>query len=265
MTSSDGPRRGRLQRDSAQMGLRPAIAGSQWDPEQVVGHEYPKIWNMPSLRSSWLGSSFSSRRLEDFPCRVQVYQQDADADHEIRPNRIAPQPSPRLHEASALNWSHVSPWHTISEMHKSSIQSVIALVLCWAHLAAALAGPASVLLCRDIDGTSHVERSSVRCCSTVSEGHGQEGSLETFWNNDFASQCSGESCVDEPLAAAESIVIRSTQRVDYEPATPLPSLATAFAFDFFPDAQSRFAVIGKRPCGPPTHIVETLRATILIV
>jgi len=92
-----------------------------------------------------------------------------------------------------------------------SSNPVLAALLIWMQVLGGIAGPAGLVLCRDTDGSSHVEFLSDSCCALDLEAGG--GEPESRISDASDPWCSEDECDDSLLLGDPLSTARATLRV----------------------------------------------------
>lgn len=140
-------------------------------------------------------------------------------------------------------------------------------VLCASQAVLSLLGPAGVLICREPDGTSHLELAVVACCASETNGRQAAPIVPPSTDDDAAPACDEGGCTDQVFAHEKPFWGRSRDLLG-------AGSGTGQAWLLIPSqAGSTPAVACASRClsrsvssgGPPAHLVASRRSTVLIV
>ncbi len=149
-------------------------------------------------------------------------------------------------------------------MRRPSHYSVIAWALLLVQAVTSLS-PATIVLCREDNGTSHFEVFAESCCD-AGQDQPQRPTREPTLTNANDATCEGARCVDETVRAARLARGPSQPRPEI-PLPPPPSGPRSVAFEH----ASPPVLSDPRPTGrlfsttPPRESVRSRRATVLIL
>jgi len=143
-------------------------------------------------------------------------------------------------------------------MYMKPVRFHIGLV--WAVIAAqvvaASLGPGGLLLCREADGTSHLEWPGEHCCAPGGENSSAPDA-------EHVELCSG--CVDEPLGQSPALATRTPGGDNGNRLSPPAIVAIAAGgLDIAMEASRRSAA-PPGSTGPPRPALRALRTTVLVL
>lgn len=141
------------------------------------------------------------------------------------------------------------------------------LLLAWtaivAQVAVSLIGPAGLLLCREADGSSHLEWLAQHCCTPANEA--TPGPQEAAEIAGAAEACI--NCVDEVLGQAPAVTPRAAlaNETDHCACPEVTFAGLAPPDSSFEVGLSQFRGRRAAATGPPRQVCRVLHATILIL
>lgn len=139
------------------------------------------------------------------------------------------------------------------------------LLLAWtaivAQAAVTLLGPAGLLLCREANGSSHLEWLAQHCCARASEATPVPHESAEIAGADEACI----NCVDEVLGPAPAVTPRVVQANETDHcACPAITFAALAPPDSSPAlGLRRFAGLATAATGPPRQVCQVLATTVL--
>jgi hypothetical protein len=164
----------------------------------------------------------------------------------------------------AFDWSVTTGYAPRNSMALHRFQFVLAWLLITAQAVAAFGGPVGLLICRDADGSSHVERSSHSCCGQTQADLDRIGPSE-FDTTSLVGSCIGGHCVDQPIDAGHATANLRNRvrgpgfRAPVTPATATITWSTLCSTSPFAPPQ----VVDCKCSSQPRQARLALRATIL--
>lgn len=143
-------------------------------------------------------------------------------------------------------------------MMSRSLQLMFAWLLIVAQAAAVLTHPAGLLVCRDPDGTTHVEPTGDDCCLTARDDadHADESAAR--------DTCADGSCEDS-LIRFDGLVptIRPRITLADRPVAPIAWTVGVFDARSFASAEPGLSIESPADPGPPRQTRRALTATVL--
>ncbi len=140
---------------------------------------------------------------------------------------------------------------------------VVALALCWAHVAALFAGTGLIRLCQDPGGASHVEVSA-RACGVVSSD-GRDRSGLSVRSVEERAVCACGPCVHVLLSDARTLVRPSQNRIDPDRPDVRVFPAQSLFVSALPELSPRPGVPVGPPRGLPPDTAVSLGTVILLI